>query len=236
MRTFFRWAFRITVTLVFLLIVLLVVGVLLKDTIAKSLAERNMRDNTGLDAKIEKMEVGLMTPTVNLEGLKLYNNPDFGGGTFLEMPELRMEYVPDDIRDGKLHLKTVRLHIAEVHIVKSKDGRTNFEEVQKETRKKARSQKEKTDKPGVDFGGIDTLYLTVDKLRITDLRDRKNDREINVGIKDEVGRNLKTEEQITGWFALVVFRLYLQQAMTNPAAQDNLRTLLEGPKKPKRNR
>src|SRR6185503_5385568 len=152
MKTFFRWTIRIVVTLVFLLIVLAVVGVLLKDIIAKSLAERNLRDNTGMDAKIEKMEVGLMTPTVNLEGLKLYNNPDFGGKTFLEMPELRMEYVPDDIRGGKLHLKTVRLHIAEVHIVKSKDGRTNFEEVQKETKRKARGEKEKTDKPGVDFG------------------------------------------------------------------------------------
>jgi len=47
-----------------------------------------------MDARIEKMEVGLATPTVNLEGLKLYNTADFGGGTFLEMPELRVEYVP----------------------------------------------------------------------------------------------------------------------------------------------
>src|ERR1044071_1294157 len=101
MKTFFRWVFRIAVTLIFLLIVLLVVGVLLKDIIAKSLAERNLRDNTGMDAKLEKMEVGLATPIVNLEGLKLYNTPDFGGGTFLEMPELRIEYIPEEIRGGK---------------------------------------------------------------------------------------------------------------------------------------
>lgn len=236
MKTFCRWVFRIVVTLIFLFIVLAVVGILLKDVIAKSLAERNLRDNTGMDAKIEKMEVGLATPIVNLEGLKLYNNPAFGGGRFLEMPELRIEYIPDDIRSGKLHLKTVRLHIAEVHIVKSKDGKTNFEEMQKETKKKVRGEKEKTNTPGVDFGGIDTLYLTVGKLKITDLGNPKNNREIDVGIKDEVGRNLKTEEQITGWFALVVFRLYMQQAMTNSDAQDSLRTLFEGPRKPKRNR
>jgi len=236
MKTFFRWAVRIVVSLIFLLIVLAVVGVLLKDVIAKALTERNLRDNTGMDAKIEKMEVGLATPIVNLEGLKLYNGPDFGGGTFLEMPELRIEYLPDDIRSGKLRLKTVRLHIAQVHIVKGKDGRTNLEELQRETKKKARGQKGGTNTPGVDFGGIDTLYLTVGKLKITDLGNPQNNREINVGIKDEVGRNLKTEEQIAGWFGLVIFRLYMQQAMTNPDASTDLRTLFEGPKRPRRPR
>jgi len=227
MKTFFRWLFRTVVTLIFLFIVLVVVGVLLKDVIAKSLAERNLRNNTGMDAKIEKMEVGLATPTVSLEGLKLYNTPDFGGGTFLEMPELRIEYIPDGIRDGKLRLKTVRLHIAEVNIVKDKNGKTNVEMLEKESKRKARGEKDKTDKPGIDFGGIDTLYLTVGKLKITDLANPKNNQEINVGLKDEVGRNLKTEADLTGWFAGVVFKLYLQQVMTNPD-HGGLRTLFDG--------
>lgn len=226
MKTLFRWLFRTVVTLIFLFIVLVVVGVLLKDVIAKSLAERNLRDGTGLDAKIEKMEVGLATPTVNLEGLKLYNTPDFGGGIFLEMPELRIEYIADDIRGRKLHLKTVRLEIAELNIVKDKNGRTNVELMEKESKKKT-GTKDKAGRPVIDFGGIDTLYLTVGKLKITDLGHPKNNQVINVGLKDEVGRNLKTEADLTAWFARVVFKLYLQQMMANPD-QQSLRTLLEG--------
>ena len=47
---------------------LAVVGVLLKDIIAKTVAERNLRDTTGLDAKISKLEVGLATPTAIMVG------------------------------------------------------------------------------------------------------------------------------------------------------------------------
>src|SRR5512144_2709104 len=119
MKTLFKWLVRIIVSLFLLAVLLLVIGVLLKDVIAKSLAERNLRDSTGMDAKISKLEVNLGTPTVNLEGLKLYNTPEFGGSTFLDLPELRIEYIPGDIREGKLHFKSVRLNLAEVHVVKN---------------------------------------------------------------------------------------------------------------------
>jgi uncharacterized protein involved in outer membrane biogenesis len=234
MKSFLRWTIRICVTLLCLTVLLALLAVLLKDIIAKSLAEKNLRDNTGMDAKIEKMEVGLMTPTVSLDGLKIYNTEQFGGGTFLDMPELRLEYVPGDIRDGKMHLKTMRLSLAEIHIVKDKDGRTNLEMLDKEVKKKSSGQKTKTNVPGVDFGGIDTLYLTVGKLKITDLNNSKNDREVNVGLKDEVGRNLKTEADVTAWFAGVVFKLYLREVAANPGQTDFLK-LFQGGKRSKRN-
>jgi uncharacterized protein involved in outer membrane biogenesis len=228
MKNLFRWLIRLVVTLVILFIVLAVVGVLLKDTIAKAIAERNLRDTTGMDAKISKLEVGLATPTVNLEGLTLYNTADFGGGTFLDLPELRMEYIPDDVRSGKLHFKTVRLHLSEVHVVKNKNGRTNIEMLQKETKKKSSGQKEKTDKPGVDFGGIDTLYLTIGKIRITDERDPRNNDVIDIGLKDEVGRNLKTEAELAQWFQVVMLRRALATAVSEPQAsrRERLQKLL----------
>jgi uncharacterized protein involved in outer membrane biogenesis len=228
MKNLFRWLIRLFVTLVILLIVLVVVAVLLKDVIAKSIAERNLRDTTGLDARISKLEVGLSTPTVNLEGLKLYNTADFGGSTFLDLPELRMEYVPDDVRTGKLRFKTVRLHLSEVHVVRNKNGRTNIEMLQKETRKKSTGGKEKTDKPGVDFGGIETLYLTIGKIHITDERDPRNNDVIDIGLKDEVGKNLKTEAEITQWFQMVMLRRAFATAVSEPQAsrRERLQKLL----------
>jgi uncharacterized protein involved in outer membrane biogenesis len=214
MKSLFKWLFRIFVALFFVFIVLLVVAVLFKDVLAKSLAERNLRDSTGMDAKISKLEVNLGTPTVNLEGLKLYNTPDFGGSTFLDLPELRIEYVPDDIGGGKLHFKTLRLNLAEVHIVKNKNGKTNLEMLQNETKKKSAGKKPKTDLPGVDFGGIDTLYLTVGRIRITDESDPRNNEVIEVGIKDEVGRDLKDEAAMTQWFSGVLLKLAIRDAVT----------------------
>jgi uncharacterized protein involved in outer membrane biogenesis len=214
MKSLFKWLFRIGVTLVFLLILLLVAAVLFKDMIAKSVAERNLRDSTGMDAKISKLEVGLGTPTVNLEGLKLYNTPDFGGSTFLDLPELRVEYLPDDIRDGKLRFKTLRLHLAEVHIVKNKQGKTNLEMLQQQTKKKSSGRKTKSDTPGVDFGGIETLYLTVGRIRITDESDPRNNEVIEVGLKDEVGKDLKDEAAMTQWFGSVLLKLAIRDAVS----------------------
>src|ERR1051325_10370657 len=111
MKEFIRWCVRIVCGLIALAIVLAVIAVLIKDTVAKSLAEKNLRDNTGMDAKISRLEVGLLTPTMSMEGLKLYNTPEFGGGTFIDLPELRLEYIPADVATGKLHLKVVRLNL-----------------------------------------------------------------------------------------------------------------------------
>jgi|SRR5215203_2600776 len=214
MKSLFKWLFRIGVTVVFLLVLLFVVALLFKDIIAKSLAERNLRDSTGMDAKISKLEVGLGTPTVNLEGLKLYNTPEFGGSTFLDLPELRVEYLPDDIRDGKLRFKTLRLHLAEVHIVKNKQGKTNLEMLQQHTKKTSSGRKTKSDTPGVDFGGIETLYLTVGRIRITDESDPRNNEVIEVGLKDEVGKDLKDEAAMTQWFGSVLLKLAIRDAVS----------------------
>lgn len=220
MKSILRWTIRICITLLCLTLLLAILAVLLKDIIAKSLAEKNLRDNTGMDAQIAKLEVGLATPTVNLEGLKLYNTADFGGGTFLDMPQLRIEYVPGDIRAGKLHFKTVRLNLSEVHIVKNKSGRTNIELMQKESKKKTSGQKDKSNIPGVDFGGIDTLYLSVGKIRITDEANPKNNQVIDLGVKEEVGNNLKTEAEITEWFKGVMLKVAFRELMTNSKRTD----------------
>ena len=227
MKTFFRWLFRLCVALFFLVVVLAVVAVVLKDVIAKSLTERSLRQNTGLDAKIAKMEIGLATPVVNVEGLKLYNSEDFGGTTFLEMPELRVEYVPDAMREGKVRFKTVRLNLAEVHIVKGKNGKTNLEMMQKYSKKKSEDQGSGGGGgvPGVDFGGIDALYLTVGKIRITDESDARNNDVIDVGLKEEVGRNLKTESEVTLWFSGVLFKVAARE-MYSPKTGDERRKKL----------
>jgi ribosomal protein S25 len=225
MRTIFRWLFRLALLLVVLGVLLGIGGMLLKDPIARSLAEKNLRDSTGMDAKIARFDVGILTPTVNVEGLKVYNRPEFGGGSFLELPELRLEYDPDLLRQGKLRLKTVRLHIAEVTIVKGKDGKTNIEAIEKEAKKKSGGEKKRTDTPGVDFDGIDTVYLTVGKIKVVDLTNPRQSQEINVGLKDEVGRNLKTEADVVSWLGTIVLKLYIQEMFKKPG-ESSLRSLM----------
>ncbi len=218
MKNFFRWVIRICVTLFCLAILLAVIAVLLKDIIAKSLAERDLRDSTGMDTKITKLEVGLATPTVSLEGLTLYNPPEFGGGTFLEMPELRAEWLPEEIKTGKVRFKTLRINLSEVHIVKNKAGKTNIETMHKTVSNK-KSGKGGFDLPGVEFGGVETIYLKVGKVRFTDESNSRNNGEFNLGSREDVGKNLKTEKEIEQWFQLSLLKMALAQAATSPAPE-----------------
>ncbi|HMJ88907.1 MAG TPA: hypothetical protein VK530_03780 [Candidatus Acidoferrum sp.] len=212
MRSLFKWFFRIALFFVILAIVALVALLLVKDTLAKSAAEKNIRDATGMDAKISKLDVGVLTHTVDLEGLKIYNTPEFGGGTFLEMPELRVEVAPADIKSGKIRLKTVRLNLSEVTVVRNIDGKMNTDDLAKK-KSGSESGKSKTDFPGVDFGGIDTLILSIGKIKVRDLANPRNNQDIVIGLKEETGRNLKTEAEVQAWLQMVVFKVAFQQAI-----------------------
>jgi len=58
MKTLFRWAFRLFI----LLVVLVVAGILLLDTIVRAVAVNAIKRQTGLDVKIGKFEIGLLNP------------------------------------------------------------------------------------------------------------------------------------------------------------------------------
>lgn len=229
MKTFLRWTIRIIVTLLFVCVVLMVLFILLKDVLAKNLAEKGLRDGTGMDARIAKMEIGLATPTISMEGLKIYNPPDFGGGTLLDLPELRMEYDPDAVGRGKVGFKTMRIHLAELHVVKDKNGVSNLDLLEKHSRQRKRDPKDKDRSLGDSFSGIDVLYLTIDRVRMTDLGDPRKNQVINVGIKDEEMKNMKSEEDLKARFLLALVRVML----TNPELKKDLTPLLSPPRKPR---
>ncbi len=218
MRTILRWIIRATVTLIFSGVLLVVALVLLKDVLAKTLTERNLRDGTGMDAQITRMELGLATPTMNMQGLKIYNPAGFGGGSLLDLPEMRMEYDIDAAGQGKIRLKTLRVHLAELHLVKDKNGVSNLDLLDKHAQERKRRNKEKDPSAGDNFDGIDTLYLTIDRLRFTDLADARKNQVLNIGLKDAVMQNLKTQDDITGklmWALLPVLS-------TNEVVRENL--------------
>jgi len=236
MRTILRWVIRVTVTLIFICVLLAVALVLLKDVLAKSLTERNLRDGTGMDAQIARMEIGLATPTMNMEGLKIYNPANFGGGTMLDLPEMRLEYDIDAAGKGKVRLKTLRVHLAELHIAKDKNGVSNLDLLEKHTKERKRRNNEKDINRVDNFDGIDTLYLTIDRLKITDLANPQNNQIINVGMKDVVMQNMKTEEDIQGRFLWALLPVLATNVTVRENLAPSLGDLFKAPKKAKRPR
>ena len=162
-RRLIRWA----VCLFILLVVLIVAVLLSRNVIVKQIVQSRLRAGTGMDVEIGKMEVGLGTPTFAIEDCKIYNPPTFGGSLFLNLTEIFVDYDWDAARAGKLHLNLVRINLAEIDIVRDKQGRLNTQAL--EERSKAAAEAARKQRPTLTFTGLDTMNVTMQKLRMWSL-------------------------------------------------------------------
>jgi uncharacterized protein involved in outer membrane biogenesis len=188
MRRLFRWVVRIVLGLVLLAAAAVVAAVLLLDTIAREIVVSRLRSQTGMEVQISAVHVGLLSPTISMEGLKLYNTADFGGSVCLDMPELHLEYDPSALRAGRLHLTLLRLDVAELSVVMNKSGRNNFDTLK---RKSKESGRHKSAVEKLKFTGIDVLNVTLGKFHLANLASGRGE-EIDFGLKNQILRNVKT--------------------------------------------
>jgi uncharacterized protein involved in outer membrane biogenesis len=203
MKFLFRWVFR----LVILVIVLAVAALLLKDTILKSFAAHRLRTGTGMEATIGRLEVGVFTPTIEVENLRLFNPPEFGGSPLIDLPELHLEYDPAALRSGELHFRTVRLNLRQVNVVESKAGVQSTEILHGQIQKQAAGPRPNHAK--FTFTGIDTLNLTVGRLRFVSFRDPTQNWEREIGFQNEVLHNIRNESDLT----VALFRVLIKNGL-----------------------
>jgi hypothetical protein len=207
MKFLFRWAFRCFLVLVVLAVALL----LLKDVLLKALAENRISAYTGMDARIGRLELGLLEPKLTLENLKLFNSADFGGSPFVDMPELHLEWHPATVLSGKVRFRLARVSLAEVNIVEAKNGETNVVRLlgRVAPATPARSGPGSYGS-GFAFGGIDTLNLTIGKLRHTSLKHPGRSTEYQVNLRNEIVTNVRSTAELTN----VVMKALLRKGIT----------------------
>lgn len=192
-----RWAFRLLI----LAIVLVVALLLLKDGISKGLAESRLRAETGMEVRIGKFEIALFSPTVTIQDFKVYNPAEFGGGVFIDMPELHVEYSRGALWSRELHLRLLRLNLTEVNIVEAKDGRSNIGVLQALQKERARSTH-----TGLKFTGIDTLNMTIGRVRRMNMERPNKVQEVKVDFKNRILTDVKTGADLTGVVVEVVLK------------------------------
>jgi uncharacterized protein involved in outer membrane biogenesis len=206
----FRWALYLFIVVV----VLVVAAVLLLDTIVKQVVQSRLRSATGMEVRIGKMDIGLGTPTIAIEDLKIYNTPEFGGSLFLSVPEIYVDYDRAAIRAHKVHLNLVRITLAEMDVVQDKKGR-NLQSIAEKSQ--AVGEEVKKQMSAFTFTGLDTLNVTLQKLRLWRLDSAARVEEVNFGISNEVFTNLKTGEDWQNMAVLLAARSSASAAhSTNP--------------------
>ena len=215
-RRVIRWGFYLLI----LALVLIVALVLCIDTLVRSVAESRIRSQTGLDVKIGKFAVGLSSPMITIEDFKLFNTAEFGGGEFVQMPELHLEYDRTALRAGHLHLKLVRLNLSEINVIENKDGVTNVDDLKKRQGTTSSGGSTNQTQSRFIFDGIDTLNLSIGKARFTSAKRPSQNRDVPFGIKNQIFTNVKTERDLETVAATIALKaganFMLEGMFSNP--------------------
>lgn len=191
-----KWLF----ILLFVAIALIVGLLLSKDAIAKAAAEQQIRAQTGMDVKIGRFSVGLLSPVVTIENFKLYNTPEFGGTPFLDIPELHLEYDRAAFARRQLRITLLRLNVAELTLVRNDTGKTNIASFAAAPPRAAKTTN------SVEFMGVEVMNLSVGRGHYIDLRNPSRNREFNANLQNQVFRNVKTTGDLYGVLILLWLR------------------------------
>lgn len=206
-RTIFRWAFRLFLVCV----VLLIAGILLLDTIAREVLEYRLRNETGLEVKIGKVHIGLLHPEFSVENLVLYNSAEFGGSPLIDMPEMHVEYDRDALLSRRLHCHLVRFNLAEINLVDDTKGRRNVDVLQKKLEAAGVGSSNKKSSPSgfsksLEFAGIDTLNLTLGKATHLDMKQPGKVDQFRINVNHQVFTNIKSEKDFSGVLLVALLR------------------------------
>ena len=211
MKWTFKWLLRLVLVVVALVILLLVS----KDSILRVIAENRIRSHTGMEVKIGKFSSRLFSPVVTIENLKLYNTAEFGGVPFADIPELHIECDRTAFAQRKLRITLARLSFAELDVVRNAAGQTNIFCLAPNSQAGGSKQGRSLQAALGDFtfDGIDVLNLSMNKLRFIDLKDPKNNREFRVNMDNQIFPKVKSEADLYG----VLFLVWLRSSENIPA-------------------
>ncbi|MGA2853312.1 MAG: hypothetical protein ABSE90_04205, partial [Verrucomicrobiota bacterium] len=126
MKWIFKWLLRLFIAAVALAVVAAIVLLLTYNSILRVAMEHAIRAQTGMDVEIGSLKIALISPTVEIQNLKIHNAPDFGGTPFLDIPEIHVEYDRAALARREIHIKLLRFNLGELDIVKNQAGKTNI--------------------------------------------------------------------------------------------------------------
>ena len=173
---------------IFIIIIIIVVALWIlvsgKDLIAKNIIYTGVRTLTGLKVDIKSMDIGILKTAVSIEGLKIFNPPDFKDRMMADIPEIYVDYELKAFLRGKVHLRELRLNLKEFIVVKNREGKVNLDSLKTIKASKKRSGEESgSKKPNLQ---IDTMDLKIGKVIYKDYynTERPSIREFNVNISE----------------------------------------------------
>jgi hypothetical protein len=207
MKMFRSWFFRILWWLTFVAVFAVVIVLVNRDWIVKSLVERQIRAATGMEPEIGGFSFGVFDPKATLGNFKLYSPAEFGGTLFMDVPELHIEYDRSALRRRELHVTLMRMNLRELDVVRNAAGATNLMSVfNRMLPRKSGGGRAVAPINGCKFTGIDLLNLSIGAVKFVDLKDQRRNRLVPIGLQNQIYTNVMSAADFPGLSAQLWLR------------------------------
>src|SRR5712671_3456158 len=110
---------------------LLLIAWLSIDPLLRSMAERRAREQLGLRIEIGQLKTGLLSGSVVLKELNIFNPEAFGAAMLARVPEFSCVLDLSQAMTNRLRFRELKLRLHELNVIKDKEGRLNFDAVKK---------------------------------------------------------------------------------------------------------
>jgi hypothetical protein len=162
MKTLFKiikWTAIIVLSLVALLF-------LARNFIARKAVEVTAKQMTGFPLEIGKVNIGVFQGLFEVHDFKLMNPPEFQGGTFVDLPLLRVDYNTKSMLSKVPHINELAVDLKELVIVTNAKGERNATVLQKSASGSSDDDKKKDEKPAPKEKEKKKQRYQVDKVRV----------------------------------------------------------------------
>lgn len=152
----------------FLIFIVFIAMFFLKDLIVKNVITIFAARLTGLAVSVEKVNAGIFSSSLNVEGLRFYNPEGYAEKILAEIPEICIFYDLKGFLKKKMHLKTLKIYLKEFVVVKNNAGELNINSikgVKKEDNRAVSVKKEFLKSTKIQ---IDNCDLKIDKILYKD--------------------------------------------------------------------
>ena len=174
--------------------------------------EHQIRAQTGMDAEIGSVNVGLLSPVAEIKNFKIHNSQKFGGAPFFDIREIHVEYDRAALSRHEIHITLLRFNLGELDIVKNESAKTNI--FLPAIRLPAAQIppacipcRISRDSPVMNSPALNgCLNVSVGKSKYIDLKNPENNREQDVDLQDCVIKDVKTPTDLAGLAVLIALR------------------------------
>lgn len=134
----------------------------LKNIIAKNMITGTLSAVSHVPVKADGVNLSFFAASIRVKGLKVYNPSGFPEKLMASIPEIFIDFEPNDLFKGRGHFKNVKLNLQELIVVRDKTGRLNVDAV-KPTEQQKKDTKAKSKPPA----GRQAPKLLIDRLTLS---------------------------------------------------------------------